>query len=163
MSLSLYDLQKHSIVLSDLLWPFIVFLWSFIAFYSIVYSIFMVSCGLFIEFMAKYWSDWTFIVFSRGHTSKFFCSCFVTLCIFVETLLSTYSSEPNIDTHGILFFPWTQMPSWFCHKNFKRLYVLQYKQHLLPLQEQNTRVDSFWSCQLRSTHCKFNQLKSRSP
>ena len=34
------------------------------------------SYGAFWPFMAKYLFDWTGILFSRGHRSKFICSCF---------------------------------------------------------------------------------------
>ena len=38
---------------------------------------FMTLYGLIWPFMAKYRSDWTCIVFSRGHRSKFIWSCFL--------------------------------------------------------------------------------------
>ena len=55
----------------------------FMAICGIVWP-FMVSYGLCMallwSFMAKYWFDWTFLVFSRDHRFKFIWSCFFQTC-----------------------------------------------------------------------------------
>ena len=61
----------------ELAWSCMAFLWSCIAFYGFYYELVWPFYGPIWPFMANYIFDWNCIVLSRGHRSKFICSCFL--------------------------------------------------------------------------------------
>ena len=102
--------------LYDLAWPrgtYCGLVWYFMALY-----------GLFVVFLAKYWFDWTWIVFCRSHRSKFIWSCFwnlfhggkdetfqVVVVIYANHKVHIFSSC----TSWINFTMWWELTSRFVH------------------------------------------------